>query len=99
MTPEEKMTIEAVVNSQEAVDMVTPSFSDGWKSVLDQIEKRIGPLSSEELKNLGADLYDWWKNGNFRVWGEDEKNSFGMTKWELGDPDFWPQDPILMVVK
>jgi len=38
---------------------------------------------------LARDLRDWWKNGNFYVWKEEEVNAFGMMAWEAGDPDFW----------
>lgn len=48
------------------------------------------PLTEDEEERLSNDLYDWWKNGNFYVWDEEEVNSFGMKKWEFGDLDFWP---------
>ena len=85
--------IEAVVNSQEAVDLVAtiPQFTEGWYLLLHLIERRIEEdIHPDDQERLRKDLRDWWKQGNFRVWGEDEKEElFGVGKWEFGDPDFW----------
>lgn len=92
MTPDEKSKIEAVVNSQEAVDLVEENFEAGWDKLVALFAQKLDRRTTDyEKSRLYADLRDWWKNGNFRVWveGEVDELNFGVGKWELGDPDFW----------
>lgn len=95
MTPEEKKIIAEVVNSQEAVDMVVDQFHENWTRLSGLVEQKIDrSLTEREEDSLYRDLRDWWKNGNFHVWVEGEESELfpGLTKWELGDPDFWEDD-------
>lgn len=91
MIVDEKKIIEEVVNSVEAERMMKEHFE--WDRFKRYVQAQLNRhLTIAEANNLEADLYDWWKNGNFKHWEDGEKNELfpDIGKWELGDPDFWP---------
>lgn len=76
------------INSREAVEAVMDKWD--WEELKRRIEVHLGqPLPPPVEEAVAADLRDWWKQGNFYIWEEDEVNAFGMMKWEAGDEDFW----------
>jgi hypothetical protein len=87
-----KAAIENFVNSQEAEQLLGDNnFLDAWEASLQpRLIAILGqPLPEAVEEALYSDLRDWWKNGNFRHWEDDEVGMFGIGKWQLEEEDFW----------
>jgi len=89
MDQKQKKIIENFVNSPAAVEIVENRWD--WDALHSALKPLLNSLlTPEEEQHLHDDLRDWWKNGNFYHWEPGEVNPFGMERWRLNDPDFWP---------
>lgn len=89
--------IEKFFNSKEAEELLGDNdFSSAWDDLLQPRLTSLleQPIPSPVEDQLYKDLRDWWKNGNFYHWEEDEVNAFGMMKWSMDDIDFWGDLPL-----